>query len=83
MSLMHTLTSSHTHMRAHTYECAHTHIRTCMLTCIHIIYILTIHGKYCKGENFAVVHKTHYSLEYFCSASGRGHDSRRKTFAIG
>jgi len=26
-----------------------------------------------RGKTFAVVHKTHYSLESSCSASGQGH----------
>ena len=43
-----------------------------------------------RGETFAVVHKTQYSLENFYSASGQGHcilytenDSRGETFAVG
>ena len=42
-------------------------------------------AKLLRGKTFAVVHKTHYSLENFCCASGRGHhvlytanDSREK-----
>ena len=26
-----------------------------------------------RGKTFAVVHKTHHSLENFCGSSGRGH----------
>ena len=33
----------------------------------------TIYGKTFEWENFAVVHKIHYSLENFRGASGRGH----------
>ena len=46
--------------------------------------------KLSKGKTFAVVHKTHYSLENFRGVSGLCHyvlytanDSRGKTFVIG
>ena len=40
---------------------------------IAICYTYTVYGRTFEGETFAVVHKTHYSLENFCHASGQCH----------